>query len=389
MKCTSCGSTIPNYSQFCNKCGAAQELQPQQAPKRKRKRSPNGSGHVFKRGDTWYIRCRRAIVVDDVVDGAPSKSHKNFEEVTRGGFATSIEARKAAATIFDQPKQEKEKIYTLDYYWNLFSKTELTKYKNENTPRKYKSAYSKIPTLHHRDISALTIQDLREAIDSGHHSYDSAKEIKSVLKNLFKLAAADGRASASLPGFIILPEHEEKEVEPFNADEVKALEKLWDNGHLFAGYIILMIYTGMMPGELLGLKKPMILLDEKVIRGAGLKTKRRKKLDIVLADFLIPIIQKLMEQSNTDKFIRINEMNFYAKYYETLEMAQTKRRTPYACRHSTATALALHPDIPPAVISRILRHSAQMTEHYTHPDNTEALKAVNKLKPEEQKSAGA
>ena len=140
-----------------------------------------------------------------------------------------------------------------------------------------------------------------------------------------------------------------------------------------------MIYTGMMPGELLGARKDEIHWTEKQIIGAGIKTEERKQTPIVLADFLLPVLEDLCTHTPGEKLISINKDNFYDTFYATLARAGTRRLTPYSCRHTAATTLALE-NVPPSVIQKVMRHAKfSTTEKYIHVSVDPMLEAVNKL----------
>ena len=54
---------------------------------------------------------------------------------------------------------------------------------------------------------------------------------------------------------------------------------------------------------------------------------------------------------------------------------------PYSCRHTTATALAVTKNIAPQTVRKVMRWStAKMLDRYAHPDQKDALKAVNRIK---------
>ena len=74
------------------------------------------------------------------------------------------------------------------------------------------------------------------------------------------------------------------------------------------------------------------------------------------------------------------EADWYADYYAALEAAGCRRLTPYSCRHTTATALAVTKNIAPQTVKKVMRWStARMLDRYAHPDNDAALAAVNTL----------
>lgn len=71
---------------------------------------------------------------------------------------------------------------------------------------------------------------------------------------------------------------------------------------------------------------------------------------------------------------------FYDAFHETLQKIGVSDLTPYACRHTTATALALG-NIAPSVIQKAMRHAKfSTTERYIYPDTASAHAAVNAMK---------
>lgn len=144
-----------------------------------------------------------------------------------------------------------------------------------------------------------------------------------------------------------------------------------------------MIYTGMMPGELLHCRKDMIHLDSHQIIGAGLKTAERKNRPIVIADFLMPVVQALIDYTGDAPLLcDTYKKAFYKKYYDCLDRCGCRKLTPYSCRHTTATACAVGAKIAPSVIQRIMRHAQlSTTQLYIHPDESAVLDAINTLNP--------
>ena len=146
-----------------------------------------------------------------------------------------------------------------------------------------------------------------------------------------------------------------------------------------------MIYSGMMPGELFILQKDMIHWDKQQIIGCGLKTKKRKETPMVIANYIIPVLQDLCSLSDKDNLLDMNEHKFYDTFRATIKRLNLRcELVAYSCRHSTGTALALQ-NIAPSVIQKALRHTKfSTTEKYIHPDTEDVLGAMNRLNPDEQ-----
>ncbi len=361
MLCRKCQKEIPDGASFCCWCGAAQ------ATDVRHKSRGNGTGTVYKRGKTWMCK---ATVGWKEVNG---KSVQLRE--TKGGFATKREALEYLPTLRGDKKQRR----TLAEYWAAWESEELEKL-SKSKQTAYRIAYKKLGAIVYRDISSIDVMALRRIVSDAANSYYTARDMKTLLKHLYRLAGADQAANASLPDFINLPKLEEAERIPFSNDEIAALWAAYESGDTFVGYILLMIYSGMMPGELLGVKKSMV--QGQRIVGAGIKTKERKKTDIVIADFMVPVVASLLEYSTGQKLLTMNKDNFYTAYYAALERCGCQKLPPYSCRHTTATALSVGQNVAPEIIRRVMRWStARMLDRYAHAAQDDALDAVNRIAP--------
>ena len=228
-------------------------------------------------------------------------------------------------------------------------------------------------------IDHLTVSDLQHMVDDHAQTYYPARDIKDLLSKLYQLALPDRYVPLNLAEYIELPPLNAKEREAFSQEDVT---KLWNDylaGNWWTGYILLMIYTGMMPGELLCSLKSHIDWNNKRICGAGKKTRVRKQTPIMLAEIIIPVLNNLCDHTPGEKIIRINKDRFYDMYYATLDRAGCRRLPPYSCRHTAATSLALE-NISPSIIQKIMRHGRfSTTEQYIHVSFDPMLEALNKL----------
>jgi len=368
MICTKCKAEVVQGAIFCPWCGKKLVT----TKKGRTKSRGNGTGTAFRRGSTWTAQ----VVVDRlyVADDRP------LRKVTRSksGFRTRDEALQYCRILKDGPQKPKE-APTLEHYWNVYKETG---YNNigKSKQQAYRTAWSKLSPIKDTRIDQLTVSDLQRAV-SVCTTYYPAKDCRTLLTNLFAIAAAEGYARQELPSFVSIPALEEAEQIPFSETEQASLWKQYETGDLRAAIPLLMIYTGMMPGEAMRLRVDQIDIEGRRITGAGMKTKVRRKSDIILAENIVPLVQDLIDHAQPSGYIwKLVEKDWYADYYAALEAAGCRRLTPYSCRHTTATALAIDKRIAPQTIRKVMRWSStKMLDRYAHPDQDDAKQAVNAL----------
>lgn len=336
----------------------------------KHKTRGNGQGSAYKRGNTWT-----AQVVIGWKGQVPVKR-------TKGGFATKKDAINYCSTLRNELKPIKKPLQLIKY-WEQYQANEYLKL-SKSQQCSYRIAWNKLKPLYYRVIDSITVQDLRDTVTTACSTFWTAKDCKDLLSNLFNLAAGDGVVDRALPSYIILPDKVSTEREPFTQEEQAALWKLYESGDMDAAIPLLMIYTGAMPGEVRDTKVENIDLEKHIITGVGLKTQTRKNSPIVLSDTIMPVVESLIQNATKKGYLwKRMKREWYDQYYAALEKAGCRKLTPYSCRHTTATALAINENIAPQTVRRIMRWaSTNQLNTYTHPDMDHLFDAVNSMKKE-------
>ena len=367
MICKKCKKDVPD-GRYCIACGADQSASKKTRPRTR----PNGTGTAYKRGSTWTAQVTVGIKRD------PDTGRVQQVRRTKGGFKTKREALEFCQQLANAAMPKKH--VTFGDLWEQYEKTKFRQL-SEAKQCSYRTALRRIGDMIYTRIDAVTIADLQGLVDG--LTFYCAQDIKSILRHMYRIAMMQGWTSRDLSEYIVLPPKNEHERTPFNDDEIRAIWRGYDGGDTWAGYILLMIYTGMMPGELLHCRKDMIHLASHQIVGAGLKTAERKARPIVIADFLMPVVQALIDYTGDAPLLcDTYKKAFYKKYYDCLDRCGCRRLTPYSCRHTTATACAVGAKIAPSVIQRIMRHAQlSTTQLYIHPDESAVLDAINTLNP--------
>lgn len=370
MFCNKCAREIPDGSAFCNHCGASQAAEKPPVKRTKRRRG-NGEGTVYKRGNYWQIE----IVLGYDGNGRPIRK-------TRSGFRTKKEALEYIPTLRSERPGQRAKARTLRDYYNSWEKSDMPKLgKSKQTA--YRIAWNKLETLHDYPVNLLTVVRLRDVVADEAPTFYPARDMKTLLSKLLSLAVADQQIAVNMAEYITLPTLNENERSPWNDEELKTIWTAYDNEDVVAAYLLLMIYTGMMPGELDKCTRQMIHLDKQQILGAGIKTAVRKQAPIVLADFIVPVVERILTftPDNPDQRILYTDRDSFYDAYHAFTKSQGIRDLPmYSCRHTTATALAVGTDVAPSIIQKIMRHAKfTTTQRYIHPDASDSLAGVNKL----------
>lgn len=353
---------------FCGMCGAAQSPVRRSARKR-----GNGQGTAFKRGKTWYAQVTRYSYVTE--ENGEEKRIRRYK--TKGGFET----KRAALDYIQQLRAGEERTTPtlLDLYtvWEKNDLHKLAKSKQQG----YSIARKRLEPIIGRRIDTLTTADLQELINEKANTYYKARDMKTLLSHLYKRAMADQFVTQNLSQFLVLPELNEQEGVPFEPEEVN---KMWDayaDGNVFMGYLLLMIYSGMMPAELFSCKKDMIDFDRCEIWGCGRKTKKRKEVPIVFAECVKPVLVELCESVDGDMLQPEKKNAWYDRYHEEVKKIGVRDLPPYSCRHTTGTEAAKQ-NLNASIIQKIMRHSKITTsQKYIHLGSSEVHAGLDGMNP--------
>ncbi len=358
MICRKCKETVPD-GMYCSACGAKQDI----AHRTKR---GNGTGSVFRRGKFWYAQI---TLYSFEKDGKTRQKRK-----TKGGFAAKKDALEYLSTL---KSAEARTSPTLLKLYESFEAHDLPKL-SASKQIAYKKARERADAIIGKRIDELTVEQMQTVVDAAGSHY-KARDIKNLLSKLYQLAMPEQYVSQNLAKFVSLPELEEKEPVPFTQDEVDKLWEAFADGETFVGYLLLMIYSGMMPGELFACKKSMIDLDRCEIYGCGKKTKTRKTNAIVFADCVSPVVSELMDWQRGDKLVNVHETVWYNRYHETLQRLGIRDLPPYSCRHTTGTEAARQ-NLNAAIVQKIMRHAKITTsQRYIHLGTEDTHSGINTI----------
>ena len=328
----------------------------------------NGSGSIYfnKQRKTWTA----AITLGYKPDGSVDRIRRNYR--------TKTEAQRALTQL--RGEKRTDRVPTIAEYYKAFCKGKGASI-SKDKQKAYEIAYNRLERIHGIPINELTVSQLQAIVNETCTSYYPARDVRVLLNHLFRMAAVDNNANPALPGLIEIPRLQETHREAFTDEEQLALWYAYEAGKSDAAIPLIMIYTGLMTGEMRRLEASMIDLEKQEIIGVGLKTKERKEKSVLIPDDIVPLLQDLMERIPEGRFFTEGEEDFYTRYYAALtDAGVTRHLTPYSCRHTTATTLAVNANVAPQIVQRIMRWSStKMMDRYVHPGEESAREALNRI----------
>lgn len=365
MLCIKCGKDIQSDAIFCPYCGKRQEK-----PERAKRTRGNGLGSVYKMpAGTWAAEITLGWHMED---GALKRKRRR-----KYGFKT----KKAAIEYLTQLRAQGEKrtqitVSELHEMW-LDSSDKLSKSKQDA----YRIAWAKIKEgVGYRPIEEITVPELQELTDDAGTSYYTKRDIKTLLSHLYKLAIRDDYTDKNRAQYIQLPTLETQEREIFTEQEI---DRLWSfyaaTGDITACRMLIMLYTGIRPGELIQIRTENIHLDEQWMTG-GIKTEKGKRRKIILPDCILPLIEHSLSESSGGLLAKYAKNGLYDAWNALRdEMHMRKELTPYCCRHTYVTRLTAL-KVSPAMLQELAGHEDyDTTLDYTHLSVRDRLIEVNRL----------
>lgn len=363
MICIKCRKDIPEGSAFCNHCGTAQT-----APQRPHKKRGNGQGSVYKRGDKWAAEVTLGYYLD--ANGTRKRKIRR-----KSGF----EKKKDALAYIETLRQQAApvSVSSISDLYRLYH-SEAEKKLSHSKMQAYEIAWRKIEGLvGFRKITALTVPQLQQITDAAGSSYYTKRDIKNLLSNLYRIAIRDDMTDKNRAQYIQLPEHETAERTIFTEDEITLLWSISDQ--YIVRHILVMIYTGMRPAELLNIQKTNINLTEHYMTG-GVKSRKSKDRKIIIPDKVSGIIAQLVSAAEGIRLSNYTKHAFYDAWNACRDAFGLRSElTPYCCRHTYITRLTAL-KVSPAMLQELVGHEDyETTLEYTHLSIADRLAEVNRL----------
>lgn len=302
-------------------------------------RNPNGFGCVYKANGN-----RRKPYIARITTGWDEETGKQLFKII-GSFATSIEAKNALAEYNTNPYDVDAAKVTFS---DLYEKWSAEKYPklSQSMVLSYRNAYKSCKPLHHMQFMLIKKNQFQILINNSNKSYNGKERMKMLISQMSQFAIENDIVEKDYSSYIDLGTRPDKTIKRIPYTEAE-LKKLYKSLHIYryTDTILMMIFSGVRPSELLLVETSNVHLDENYFK-CGIKNASSKNRKVPISKFVRPFFVKYYNEAiasnskwlitNTEgqqmKYCNYNRDKFH-KIMEGLEMTHM----PHDARHSFAS----------------------------------------------------
>lgn len=322
-------------------------------------RLPIGYGTVYKLSGKRRKPYIVVITKGWTDEGKQIKEIIGYTTTKKEGLAL-LEKYHVSPFDIDESRTTFEDIYKKWYQWKFKDKD--LSYKSEVRYSNAYRYYSSIKDLPFIDINILMIQDIIDKCDKGYHT---KSDIKSLFCQLYEYSKVLNLPVKPISTKYLKIGTFKKSTlhKPFTEKEI---DILWNNRNETVDLILINIYTGMRPTELL---KPKEFHPNFII--SGIKTVSGIDRQIPLHERIKPLM---------DSYPPKIAYSTYKRHFKEEMDRLGMEHTPHDCRHTFATRCDLY-GVNDLVVKLVLGHKVDdITKGiYTHKDLQEMVKEINKI----------
>lgn len=221
---------------------------------------PNGFGNISKlsgkRRNPWRAR-KTAGWETDIETGKAKQIY-----VTIGYYQTRQAALQALSEYNMNPYDIEAHNAT---FAELYEKWSAKKYQeiSASNINGYKASYKICEPLYDLKVNSIKLFHLQQVVDKSGKNYPTLKKLKILLNQLFDYAVQNGIITKEkhIVEYLDIGE-EEKSTKHyrFTSEEIAKLWQ-WSEGNDYVQLILMLIYSGVRPGEMFNLKSSLVDID--------------------------------------------------------------------------------------------------------------------------------
>lgn len=363
MECKYCSKTIPNDSKYCQHCGKEQDAK----PKRHRRHRPQSQGTITKlsgrRANPYWVR-----LPADYSSGVPVRE-------SLGCFPTYAAAAEALSKALYVPKEEaqsKQKSLTMQDMYDRFITSNYYSQLSKRAQGSHRSAWKHLAQCKNVPVSQInkdTFQVPINAMREAQLKRETLAKVRNLASLLCKEAMGMGLINVNYGQLVQLPRTDTEPAKPFSSEQIRRLWEAADAGDRDAMTVLVLIYSGMRPGELLStdIAQHLHMDGPYWYIQHGSKTAAGRNRIIPLPKILQPIIEQLVDGRTSGPLITAEQGGFWRldnwrprRFNPLMERLGLHGYTPYSARHCYAD-LQKRRHIAPEIMMEVMGHSDYST----------------------------
>lgn len=346
---------------------------------------PNGYGSVYRLSGN-----RRRPWIAVVTTGWCDDTGRQLR-YTVGYYKTKTDALSALADYNKNPIGETlDK--TLGEVYEEWSKKHYSGDIAKSTINGYKAAWNRMSRLSKyemRQIYKQPLQDIITEMSKAGLSRSTMENFKTLAVMLWREAMANRIVDRNYGEMLDLPKVVLVERPTFTDFEIKRIDEAAQAGDVWAGTVMMLLYTGMRVGEMVRLTRFNVDTKHWVITG-GIKTDAGKDRPVPVHPKIRSYVKYWLD-TNGPRLVHRNGEPISVAYYrksifypllERLEIERSPERnlTPHCTRHTFGTMLN-RAGAKTTAIQKLMGHAdyATTANVYTHPDFVELKEAIELL----------
>lgn len=343
----------------------------------KKLKLPNGVGSI-----SYYGEHRRKPYV--------CKKYIEGKQKPIGYFATYEDALAYLVAYNKNPSLFNPSGITFSEIFKLWSAEHFPKIA-KSTAANYTAAYKHCESLYSKKFITLKISDLQaviRAMSRAKIGYASQKKCRQLLHNLYTYAVKYEIISASADISKYIDIDKKKLVypkSPFNTRQLNRVKRLAESSEplsQWAKVVVMMVYSGVRPSEMLAVKKCDVKLKQRYFIVRESKTEAGENRAVPISRKALPYFQQWMQYNGktliTDDTGEQLSYHRFRTRFDNVMTATSCHHTPHECRH-TCTTLLDDAGANDTAVKRILGHASQGVTKgtYTHKSLHELKKAID------------
>lgn len=383
--CPECSGTVSDKAYLCPHCGYPLQTTtvPPKAPRKSRKRRPNGSGTIVKlsgnRRKPFQVRVNTHIdefgmPKYDVLDNYPDR----------------VSAEIALAEFNKDPydpndrKKTFSEVFTAWYRWK-YKKPHTDKAKKTNSQYCVMAAYKKCASLHNMIMWDIRTQHMQDILDNQELSHATLEHIRNLFRQMYKYCMQFELVTKDYSQYTkITKEDDDEQGVPFTQEEIRLL---WEHRDTpFVDTILILCYSGFRINELATMPLTNIDLEARTFTG-GLKNRYSRNRTVPIHSGIYNMVLHRCNQQFKSLIYHDGTVTIsYDRYREQFNAALLAcgirtEHTPHDCRH-TFNMLLDNAGVDRVIRYKLMGHKGKDINEtiYTHKNIDQLRAAVESIK---------